>query len=101
MSKPKRQLTFTVLDVQQQQGGDDCGLFAIAFAQILCAGGHPSNHSYLQDQMREILVSSLEARDLQGFVEKIAIPTVEEERFALYEFNCNVHCYCRMPDDGN
>ena len=33
-------------DVQRQQGGSDCGLFALAFATSLCANTSPSEIYY-------------------------------------------------------
>ena len=100
LSMPKRKLTFRVLEVQQQEGGNDCGLFAITFAQILCLGGHPSKYLYLQDRMREELVRYFETGDVVRYVSKVAVATDDEDFDVLYEFHSNVYCYCRMPDDG-
>ena len=48
------------IDVQLQSGGDDCALFAIAFAEALCAGRDPFILSFDQLQMRQHLKPCLE-----------------------------------------
>lgn len=48
-----------VHNVQQQKGGVDCGLFAIANATALCFGKDPSGLCYEQHQMREHLLKCM------------------------------------------
>ena len=40
---------------QQQCGGADCGLYAIAYASVLAKGDHPSSMFFNQDAMRSHL----------------------------------------------
>ena len=40
---------------QLQDGSADCGLFALAFAAVLAAGGHPSAYLFHQQAMRKHL----------------------------------------------
>ena len=54
-------------DVQQQSGGDDCGLFAIAFSASLCAGEDPTKQHYQQERMREHLKNCLENEEITTF----------------------------------
>ena len=44
--------------VQQQQGYDDCGPMAIAFAYSLCSGNDPSGCNYTQEVLREAVFRS-------------------------------------------
>ena len=49
----KQSVKITKIDVTQQQGHDDCGLFAIAFAQSLCEYAEPGCVEYVQASMRD------------------------------------------------
>ena len=49
----EKQLEVRLVDVQSQNGADDCGVFAIAFATALCNGVDPHSLSLNQDEMRE------------------------------------------------
>ena len=42
----------TFPDVQQQDGGFDCGLYALAFGYSLCAGTDPAKLVYIQAEFR-------------------------------------------------
>ena len=58
--KSSQSFELRVVNVQQQQGGDDCGLFAIAFAVDLCMGNDPFTSSYTQKAMRDHLAKCFE-----------------------------------------
>ena len=47
-------------DVQWQSGGNNCGLFSIAFATAICAGSSPVSIIYDQSKMRQYLVQCFE-----------------------------------------
>ena len=99
--RPPQDVTFLVDDVQQQEGGNDCGLFAIAFATLLCVGRDPAKERFDQKIMREELLQSFEKQDMALFVEKACSTSRKEDPEILYEWHCPVYCHCRMPDDGN
>ena len=99
LSKTKKPLRLSVEDVQQQTGGGDCGLFAIAFATLLCLGEDPSQTRYCQDKMRKELIRSLEDRNMENFLQQCTSPK-EGDVHILYEWDCPVYCHCKMPDDG-
>ncbi len=44
-------MTVDVMNVQQQKGGNDCGVFAVAFATSLVFGQCPTHRQYTQKQM--------------------------------------------------
>ena len=50
--------------VQQQQGYDDCGPMAIAFAHSLCSGNDPSSCNYIQKNLREAVIRSFSDEDI-------------------------------------
>ena len=84
-------------DVQRQRGGSNCGLFALAFAATLCAGGDPSEQSYVQHKLREHLISCLEGNHMRCF------PARSRKRTTV-TITCRktipVFCICRQPSDG-
>ena len=69
---PKDIIKLTYVDVQMQQGCDDCGLFAIAFATSLARGEQPGSFFYQQKAMRKHLVDCLEKQNITAFpIQKI------------------------------
>ena len=48
---PRKYLSLTFPDVQQQQGGSDCGLYALAFSFSLCSGTDRAKLVYHQHDM--------------------------------------------------
>ena len=62
-----QQVSICYQDVQQQSGGSDCGLFAIAFSASLCAGEDPTKLHYQQDRMRQHLRNCLEKGQITSF----------------------------------
>ena len=55
------------INVQKQKGGNDCGLFAIAFATALAFGQSPWDHSYIQESMREHLLKCFKNNRMRPF----------------------------------
>ena len=53
--------------VQQQQGGTDCGLFAIAYALSLASGEDPTHIKFKQEEMRQHLIDCLQADTMLPF----------------------------------
>ena len=53
--------------MQQQDGGVDCGLFAIAFATELAYGNDPVQVSYVQSAMQDHLLLCLEQGEMKLF----------------------------------
>ena len=61
--KPK----LTYEPVQKQEGGDDCGLFSIAFAAALVHSLNPVGTHFVQSDMRCHLLQCFEKRLLTPF----------------------------------
>ena len=98
--QPPKDVTILVDDIQQQKGGNDCGLFAIAFATLLCVGRDPVKERFNQQIMCEELLKSFE-EDMTLFVGKACSTSHKKDTEILDEWRCPVHCHSRMPDDGN
>ena len=83
--------------VQQQHGGVDCGLFAIAFATELAHGKNPVGVSYAQSAMRDHLLLSLENRKIKHFPRAIKPATICIRNIVSIE----LYCVCKLPEAGN
>ena len=59
-----------MMDVQTQSGGNDCGLFAIAFAVALCNGTSPCDSTFTQSLMRSHLSGCLQNHTICSFSSK-------------------------------
>ena len=93
---PEPSLTINVVNVGRQEGGSDCGLYAIAMAYDLCAGVDPVSKNYVQNELRSHLHSCINAKQLKPFSSTDRDIT---ER-TISSVNVEVHCNCRMPEGG-
>ena len=95
-------LEMCVVDVQQQQGGKDCGLFAILFAVALCLGKNPIQSNVKQSMLRTSIIDCFEKRDINPLLDAVSFrENSTNTNTILYQWDCKVYCHCRMPDDGN
>ena len=90
--------TFTVrwINVHLQSGGDDCALFAIAFAEALCAGRDPFILSFDQLQMRQNLKLCLERGAVTKFPESTRQKRGCRSRMRMSR-KVYIYCTCRLP----
>ena len=93
---PEKEISIKMMKVQQQEGKNDCGLFAIAFATALANGVQPGHCVFKQSEMRKHLIRSLEEKVLSMFpVEKM-----KRGRVGVHCINSiEIFCSCRMPID--
>lgn len=90
----EHELDVVQVPVQTQQGGVDCGAFAIAFAVELSLGRDPSNVHFNQRKMRRHLLSCIEAGKMKPFPRHRTPATTSERRpFAID----TGFCICGMP----
>lgn len=89
-------ITIEYANMQYQSGGSDCGLFAIASACALCHLQDPAKLTFTQQQMRPHLKDAFEVKKLVPFPSKSR--RVRKEK--IHSENVEVHCICRLPDDG-
>ena len=87
--------TLQFADVQKQNGGNDCGIFAIAFATAICLGELPGK--FLFD--RNHLIGCLEKQSFTMF------PFKQERRQSSRKFASReiipIYCVCRLPAINN
>lgn len=92
-----KQVHFHYQACQQQTGGVDCDLFAIAFAIDICLGSKVDSMTYKQSSMRQHLFQCLRSGKFTSF------PRAELEkrlrRCKAVTMSFNVFCYCRLPDN--
>ena len=92
-----KDITINYCDVQWQVGGNDCGIFAIAFATAICNGLEPASLVLDQPRMRQHLMVCFNNEELTLFPErsrKRMIRVAKKEKLP-------VHCTCRLPDRGD
>ena len=89
-------ITLRSISFQHQQGGTDCGLFALAAATTLCHGGDPFQHKYDQPRMRAHLASCLRANEMEPFP---STQTRPQNRKVRQTYTVDVYCECRLPDN--
>jgi len=85
-------LTVDIMNVVRQRGAVDCGLFAIAYADILARDQHPCNVNLDQLQMRRHLIRCLAAKHITPFpVTKFR--TIR--RHVVRSVVVSLYCVCR------
>ena len=92
----KSKFILRYIEVQHQNGADDCGLFAIAFAKALCAGKDLHLLSFDQKKMRQHLQSNLEGGTITGFP-SAAKPQRSQRRRVKISRYIQIYCHCRLP----
>ena len=94
LQTPLPQITLKLMNIEQQQNGSDCGLYAIATALELCAGNDPTKASWYSEEMRPHLEACLSKQKITTFPKKereIVQDTLKTEQTKLY-------CSCRLPE---
>ena len=91
-----KSISVVYANIQQQKGGSDCGLFAIATAKALCSGKNPVYCNFDQSAMRPHLIKALQTKTLDNFPNKN-----RNVKSALLkrEDSIEVFCVCQLPDD--
>ena len=75
---------------------NDCGLFAIAFAQVLCCKIDPHLTSHSQIDMREHLAQCFEEGEMVPFPAAQKSRRLKRHRMVKLE-RLHVYCTCRLP----
>ena len=73
LNRPTVAVLFTVEDVPQQDGGSDCGLFAIAFAASLCQNINPNSLVIKQQAKRPAFLKCIDNNDMSTFLNDIVL----------------------------
>jgi hypothetical protein len=95
MQAKQKFLVIDYANVQIQNGVNDCGLLAIAFATAICEEQNPESRNFDQSRLRNHLHTAFEVEVLLPFpsqpIKREAC--IQKERLKIY-------CYCRLIDDG-
>ena len=94
--KIHRELEIRFIDVQHQVDSNDCSLFAIAFAQVLCCKINPHLTSHSQIDMREHLAQCFEEGEMVPFPAAQKSRRLKRHRMVKLE-RLHVYCTCRLP----
>ena len=89
-------ITLMFLDVAEQEGSSDCGLYAIAAATALCESKDPCSLQFHQTEMRSHLLACLEAGVVTGFPSKKRRVRHKVQHTQVVE----LYCHCRQPSCG-
>ena len=101
LNTPTKLIQVISPNVQQQYGSSDCGLFALAFAQSLCAGDNPEEITYTQHKLRPHLLQCLETGTITNFP-----PGSRRRKTKVFQSrlpkmtNISVYCSCRETSEG-
>ena len=87
--------TIRFVNVQRQNGGSDCALFAVMFAEALCNGKDPHTLSVNQGQMRSHLHRCFEQGEILEFPAASKPRRLGRQRIA-YTKEVPVFCSCRL-----
>lgn len=96
MQSQDKQITFEFVDVKQQRGSSDCGLFALAFITSVCGGVDPAIHNYNQKAMQQHLLECIENDQMKPFPsEKGRMP--KPSKLSVSRFTAPVDCIIMDP----
>ena len=88
-------LNVTIASIQQQNGGADCGLFAIAVCLSLAVKVDPSKVRWRQMKMRKHLSEIFKSEKI------IQFPTIQGKHLKvqneLAQYTISLWCVCRLP----
>lgn len=93
-SKAKK-IKLKIVNVQQQSGSSDCGLFALAFAYDLCSDVDPFTKEYLQSKMRSHFNECLISEKIAPFPSQKS--SMLQSRITT-ETEIDIFCICRQPE---
>lgn len=93
----KSYIFLTFPDVQQQQGGFDCGLYSLAFSYSLCAGTDPARVVYNQADFRSHFIHCLKQKEMSEFPHDVVMKNPGKSLLRKVK----IFCSCRLPNTGD
>lgn len=92
----EKNVVIKIVDVQQQRGSTECGLFALAFASDLCANGDPFTRVYSESQFWSHLLKCFISEKMTPFPSR-SKKSMSGERLAGF-YPVDIFCVCRQPE---
>eukprot|EP00795_Rhopilema_esculentum_P005790 gene5790-11078_t len=93
----KQEILIKVEDVQNQEDGNSCGLFAIAYAVTLCFADDPRQIHFDKSQMRNHLMKCLCKHEMTKFPQLTTSRMPHHGKLLSFTVNCT----CRLPIDAD
>ena len=94
---PHKSFNLNLINVQCQEGLDDCGGFALAIAYDLCAERVPFNAAFDQTKMRPHILSCFGHGSITGFPR---LKQASRKQRVLQTVEVKVYCSCRQPENS-
>ena len=91
-----KDIRISIVNVQQQSGSTQCGLYALAFAADLCEDRDPFSRVYYESRFRSHLLKSFVSEEIAPFPSR-GRKSVSEERL-IEVCVTGVFCVCRFPE---
>lgn len=95
LNSSARNVMIKIINVQQQCGSNECGLFALAFASDLCAHRDPFTRVYFESKFRSHLLTCFVSGKTTHFPSRSR--RVQEDR-AVGVSVTDIFCVCRQPE---
>ena len=96
LQSQKKSIILKYANIQIQEGGNDCGLFAIAIATAICNGDKPELLEFDQKMMRRHFLKCLQDQVILPFPSQ---EVVRDSDFYDME-DVEIFCVCRQMDNG-
>ena len=97
MQSREKSVIVEFVDVQEQKGANDCGLFALAYITSICNGQDPATLLYDQAAMRPHLQECFEKGEIHVTPFPASIGRVHQQPIIKVIL---IYCVCRLIDDG-
>ena len=92
-------LTVKAIPVQQQTGGEDCGLFSIAYAYHAALGEDLLGVTFDQSKMRDHLIACLIQKCLKLFPPALERRGIKRNKMRI--FHIHLICICKLPESSD
>ena len=93
----KEKFYLTAVEVSKQDGGNDCGLFACAFATSLLLGHNPISFDYTQQNLRKHFMRCIDLRSVVSFPSSF-MKTRKCKSAERFSVEVETFCHCRLAD---
>ena len=90
-------MKINVVNIKQQVGGTDCGLFSLAIATDLCFGIDPFLADYIQEEMRQHLEMCFQMQHIARFPSRNREIASKKTR-VWQTVSFELYCICRQPE---
>ena len=94
-------LTVKAIPVQQQTGGEDCGLFSIAYSYHAALGEDILEITFDQSKMRDHLIALLEPKVLKAIPPALERRGIKRNKMRIFYIHLICMCICKLPESSD